>query len=32
MLNDLKRENKNRNNPKVKHVIVDDIDRIARDV
>ena len=32
MLNDLKRENKNKNNPKIRHVIVDDIDRIARDV
>ena len=32
MLKDLKKANKNKNNPKIKHVIVDDIDRIARDV
>ena len=32
MLRDLKKVNKNKSNPKIKHVIVDDIDRIARDV
>ena len=32
MIRDLKKANKNKNNPKIKHVIVDDIDRIARDI
>ena len=31
MINDLIKANKNRNKPEIKHVIVDDIDRIARD-
>ena len=32
MLRDLKKANKNRNNPTIKYIIVDDIDRIARDM
>lgn len=32
MLKDLKTANRNPANPKIKHVIVDDIDRIARDI
>lgn len=32
MISDLKKANKNKKNPKIKHVIVDDIDRIARDL
>ena len=31
MINDLIKANKNKNKPEIKHVIVDDIDRIARD-
>lgn len=31
MIKDLKKTNKNGKNPKIKHVLVDDIDRIARD-
>ena len=32
MLRDLKKANKNKNNPTIKYIIVDDIDRIARDM
>ena len=32
MLRDLKKANKNKNNPTIKHIIVDDIDRVARDM
>ncbi len=32
MIRDLKKANKNKSKPKIKHVIVDDIDRIARDM
>ena len=31
MIRDLRNANKNRNKPEIKHIIVDDIDRIARD-
>jgi hypothetical protein len=32
MLRTLKKENKNPDNPKINYIIVDDIDRLARDV
>ena len=32
LISHLKKANKNKRNPKIKHVIVDDIDRIARDM
>ena len=32
MLRDLKKANRNKNNPTIKHIIVDDIDRVARDM